>query len=220
MEPCRTADVATGAYETFDLSGNIAGLIADGRMSRSAADGDAAGAIDMSSYEAPVSVTIGERRGFWFGFGVFLKTLASLALRVALAIPFFKMGLGRWEKSLILRQETLDLYRSADYALKPCDVLPCVKMGLPERTYALPYPEIIAHAMSFAEIILPAALIIGFATRLSALGLLVMTALVFLINPLNWNEQLPWAAMALALVAYGPGRISFDHAIWKGFRRR
>lgn len=173
----------------------------------------------MASYEAAPIATVAERRGFWFGFGIFLKSLASLTLRIALAVPFLRLGLERWEKPLVLRS-TLDLYSAADYAIKPCEVLPCIKMGLQERTYALPYPEIIAHAASFAEVILPAALIIGFATRLSAFGLFVLTVLVFLINPMGWNEQLPSAAMALALVAYGPGRISFDHGIWKGFRRR
>ena len=62
---------------------------------------------------------------------------------------------------------------------------------------------------------------IGFATRLSALGLLGMTIVIFMVNPASWpNEALPWAAMALALIAYGPGLFSFDRLIWSSFRGR
>ena len=73
----------------------------------------------------------------------------------------------------------------------------------------------------FGEILLPAALVIGFATRLSALGMLAMIIVIFLVFPQYWvAETLPWAAMALALIAYGPGRISFDFLIWNSWKRR
>ena len=95
------------------------------------------------------------------------------------------------------------------------------QLGLTETAPALPFPYLAAWAGSFAEIILPAALVIGFATRLSALGLLVMTAVIFMVNPASWpNEQLPWAAMAIALIAFGPGFVSFDAMIRNALRRR
>ena len=48
-----------------------------------------------------------------------------------------------------------------------------------------------------------------------------MTIVIFMVNPASWpNEPLPWAAMALALIAYGPGLFSFDRLIWSGFRGR
>ena len=68
---------------------------------------------------------------------------------------------------------------------------------------------------------LPAALVIGFATRLSALGLFGMAIVIFMVNPQSWpNEQLPWAAMALGLIAYGPGRLSVGFLIWDSWKNR
>jgi DoxX. len=65
-----------------------------------------------------------------------------------------------------------------------------------------------------AEILLPILLVLGLATRFSALGLLVMTAVIQLIVPQGWvNFHLPWATMAIALIAVGPGRLSLDHWI-------
>jgi putative oxidoreductase len=79
---------------------------------------------------------------------------------------------------------------------------------------------------SSAEIILPAALVIGFATRISALGLLIMTGVIYTtyqslgVGPDQWQtETLPWAAMALALIAYGPGLFSVDRLIWSSVRQ-
>jgi len=150
---------------------------------------------------------------------IILQALASLALRFALAIPFWRSGLVRWEAPFELTEATKQLYQYV-YELRPCDVFSCPAFALPEKTYPLPYPEILAYAGSAAEIVLPAALVLGFATRLSALGLLGMTAVIFLVNPASWpNEQLPWAAMALGLIAYGPGLFSVDRLIWSSFRR-
>lgn len=149
------------------------------------------------------------------GVMVFIQALASLALRFALALPFWKSGLTRWEGFLKLRPATTYFYQEL------------YKPTLFGKTYAIPYPEITAFAASAAEIVLPAALVIGFATRLSALGLLVMTAVIYTtyqslgVSPGQWQtETLPWAAMALALIAYGPGRLSFDFLIRESFQGR
>jgi len=41
-----------------------------------------------------------------------------------------------------------------------------------------------------------------------------MAGVIFLVFPHTWaSEQLPWAAMALALIAYGAGKISLDYLI-------
>lgn len=146
---------------------------------------------------------------------IILQALASLALRFALAIPFWRSGLVRWDGFLELKPATLYLYEN-DYALNLL-----AQLKLVEPAPLLPYAEYFAWAGSFAEIILPAALVMGFATRLSALGLLGMTIVIFMVNPASWpNEALPWAAMALALFAYGPGLFSFDRLIWTSFRKR
>jgi len=141
------------------------------------------------------------------GYMIFIQAIASLVLRFGLAIPFWKSGLTRWDGFLQLRDQTVFFYEEI---YKPTLF-----------DYSIPYPDIAAWLGSFAEILLPAALVIGFATRVSALGLLVMTAVIFTIYPDTWRaETLPWAAMALALIAYGPGRISFDFLIWHSWKRR
>lgn len=146
---------------------------------------------------------------------IFLQTIASLVLRFGLAVPFWRSGLVRWDGPLDLSPATAFLYEY-DYTLKwPAQV------GLADEVITLPYPELFAWAGSFAEIILPAALVLGFATRLSALGLLGMAAVIFMVNPQTWpNEALPWAAMAMALIAFGPGWLSFDKLIKSSWRRR
>ena len=61
------------------------------------------------------------------------------------------------------------------------------------------------------EIVFPMLLVFGLATRFAALGTLGMTAIIFLTYPEHWpSEGLPWAAMSLAIMAFGPGRIAFD----------
>jgi putative oxidoreductase len=80
--------------------------------------------------------------------------------------------------------------------------------------YDLPAPDALAFVDGVAEIVLPILLVFGLATRFAALGLLVMTAVIEFIVPEGWaNFHLPWAAMAIAIVALGPGPISLDHLI-------
>ena len=67
---------------------------------------------------------------------------------------------------------------------------------------------------AIGEILFPILLVIGLATRFAALGTLGMTAIIFLTYPENWpSEGLPWAAMSLAIIAFGPGSIALDHFV-------
>jgi hypothetical protein len=43
--------------------------------------------------------------------------------------------------------------------------------------------------------------------------LLIMTGIVELTVPDGWPVHITWVAMVLALMAWGPGRLSIDHAI-------
>ena len=75
-------------------------------------------------------------------------------------------------------------------------------------------PDTLALLDSVAEIALPVLLVIGLATRFSALGLLVMTVVIQLVVPEGWaNFHLPWASLAVAIIALGPGKLSLDHLI-------
>lgn len=142
------------------------------------------------------------------GFAVLLQSVAALLLRLALAVPFWMMGVTRWSEFMVLRPEVVRLYEG-------------YRPTIAGTAYVLPYPDIFAQVVSAAEIVLPAALVIGFATRLSAFLVLLLTIFLLTLRPGTWlTETLPWAAMALALIAYGPGRISFDWFIWRGFGRR
>jgi putative oxidoreductase len=40
-----------------------------------------------------------------------------------------------------------------------------------------------------------------------------MTCIVELTVPDGWPIHITWAAMALAIMAWGPGRLSIDHAL-------
>lgn len=129
---------------------------------------------------------------------------APLFLRVALALPFFKSGLTKWDGFLSLSP-------SADFLFEEE-----FKLHVFGRIYDLPAPDLIAFASASAEIVFPILLVLGLATRFSALGLLCMTAVIQLIVPEGWaNFHLPWASMAIALIAIGPGRLSLDHLVGK-----
>lgn len=83
-----------------------------------------------------------------------------------------------------------------------------------ENEYALPLiPADLAAVMAtVAEHLLPVLLILGLCTRLSALGLLGMTAVIqVFVYPDAWMTHGLWAAPLLAVVARGPGRWSLDH---------
>jgi putative oxidoreductase len=66
-----------------------------------------------------------------------------------------------------------------------------------------------------AEHVLPVLLLAGLASRLSALGLMVMTLVIQLfVYPDGWPEHVLWFALLLLIVARGPGALSLDHLIW------
>lgn len=85
-----------------------------------------------------------------------------------------------------------------------------------ETEYALPVipHEVAAVLATVAEHLLPVLLILGLCTRLSALGLLGMTAVIqIFVYPDAWMTHGLWAAPLLAVAARGPGQWSADHLI-------
>lgn len=82
--------------------------------------------------------------------------------------------------------------------------------------YKLPLilPEFAAPLVAFAEHLFPLLILIGLATRFSALALLVMTATIqFLVYPDAYPTHGVWAAVLLFLIARGPGTVSLDYLI-------
>jgi len=128
--------------------------------------------------------------------------LAPPLLRLALAVPFFKSGLTKWDGFLSLSPAAVFLFEDE------------FKLHIFGQAYDLPLPTAVAFFDGVAEIILPVLLVIGLATRFSALGILVMTGVIQLVVPEGWaNFHLPWAALAVAIIALGPGMLSLDHLI-------
>ncbi|MBK5928061.1 DoxX family protein [Rhodobaculum claviforme] len=83
-----------------------------------------------------------------------------------------------------------------------------------EHVYALPLipPAWAAVLATIAEHILPVLLVLGLMSRLSALGLLIMTAVIqIFVFPGAWVTHGLWAVALLVVVAQGPGRLSLDH---------
>lgn len=80
--------------------------------------------------------------------------------------------------------------------------------------YRLPLlpPELAATLAAFAEHLFPVLLLIGLATRFSALALLGMTLTIqLLVYPDAYPTHGVWAASLLFLIAKGPGVVSIDH---------
>jgi len=82
--------------------------------------------------------------------------------------------------------------------------------------YRLPLlpPELAATLAAWGEHVFPVLLVLGLATRVSALALLGMTlAIQFLVYPGGYATHGTWAAVLLFLVARGPGPVALDHWI-------
>ncbi|PCK07758.1 MAG: hypothetical protein COA42_12710 [Alteromonadaceae bacterium] len=82
-----------------------------------------------------------------------------------------------------------------------------------EYEYGLPMPEFMAYLGTFGEFFLSIALLLGFMTRLSALGLLVMMAVIQYVYPGAWGLHLVWASILLYLLRDGGGSFSLDKII-------
>ncbi len=155
---------------------------------------------DLSQWTRRANRVVGALAPLW---------LAQLVLRFGLAVPFFRSGMSKWDGFLQLNDVALLLFNSE------------FRLHLPGGPYPYPAPAVMAFAAGSAEIVLPILLVFGLGTRFAALGLLVMTIVVQLTVPDGWPIHITWAAMALALMASGPGRLSLDHMLcaWRSGRR-
>ena len=127
--------------------------------------------------------------------------LVQLVLRFALAVPFWKSGVLKWDGFLRLSDTAVSLFTDE------------FMLHLPGGPYPFPAPTVTAFLSGSAEIAFPVLLVLGLATRFAALGLLFMTLIVELTVPDGWPVHITWAAIALALIAWGPGRLSLDFVI-------
>ena len=129
-------------------------------------------------------------------------SVAPPVARIALALPFLRSGLTRWDGFLSLSPATSFLFEEQFH------------LHILGAEYGLPWPGQLAYGVAVAEIVLPVLLLLGLATRFSALGLLLMTGVIQLVFPDGWsNFHLYWAALSLCVMALGAGRLSVDQLI-------
>ena len=121
-------------------------------------------------------------------------SLLALAARFGIAGIFFLSGRTKVDGLLTVSESAYALFRE-EY-----------------RVPILP-PEIAAHLAAYAEHLFPVLLVLGLFTRLSALALLGMTAVIqIFVYPDAWPTHLSWAGLLLYLVGRGGGAVSLDRA--------
>ena len=118
-------------------------------------------------------------------------TLLALPLRLAVATVFWNSAmtkLANWNTAIELFTE--------EYKVP---VIP---------------PEIAAYTAVSIELSAPVLLVLGLATRPTALILLGMTTVIeVFVYPQAWPTHLQWAAILLVLLCRGAGKASLDHLV-------
>jgi len=133
------------------------------------------------------------------------NTLLAFIARFSIAAVFWKSGQTKIEGlaiDIVSGTFTLGVPRLSDNAV-----------FLFKEEYKLPLlpPELGATLAALGEHILPLFILLGLATRLSALGLLGMTLVIQLfVYPDAYATHGTWAAVLLYLMAHGPGQLSID----------
>ncbi len=139
-------------------------------------------------------------RGVWTRIaqvveGLIGHSLLALASRLAIASIFFLSGRTKVDGLLTISDSAIYLF-TEEY-----------------RVPLLP-PQIAAHLAAYAEHLFPILLVLGLLTRLSALALLGMTAVIqIFVYPDAWPTHLSWAALMLYLIGRGGGALALDRAI-------
>jgi len=141
-----------------------------------------------------------DRASHWVRF-IAQPSFVQLVLRFALAVPFWRSGILKWDGFLQLNDTAVTLFTDE------------FKLHLPGGPYPFPAPAVMAFLSGCGEITFPVLLVFGLGARFAALGLLFMTLTVELTVPEGWPIHITWAAMALAIMAYGAGRLSLDHLL-------
>ena len=127
-----------------------------------------------------------------------LQPLALLALRLYVSSVFFRAGIVKisdWGATLALFHDEYKV------PLLPPDLAACVG--------------------AFGELAFPLLITLGLLGRCGAAGLFVVNAMAVISYPQLWGFECPagidahfyWGSILLALVVFGPGRLSIDHYI-------
>lgn len=128
-------------------------------------------------------------------------TLLAIPARIFIAATFFLSGRTKVDGFLTLKPSTYYLFQH-EY-----------------RIPLIPAP-IAAHIAAYSETFFPILLILGLASRLSAVALLGMTAVIeVFVYPDAWETHLGWATALAFIIFRGPGGLSLDHLIRRVFDR-
>jgi len=152
--------------------------------------------------------------------GVVPYALVALGLRLIIARIFFLAGQTKIAGPAI----PIALFnRDGDFAITlPAEIKPSTFELFQTQYAALPLPPTVAaYLFTYAEFVLPVCLVLGFATRLSALALLVMTVLVqvYVMPEALWTTHVYLFAILMVLMSVGPGAISLDALIRTVYRK-
>ena len=123
--------------------------------------------------------------------------IVALIARIAAASVFWRSGQTKIDGFFEVRDSTFYLF---------------------SEKYKVPLipPDIAAYLATYQELIGAVLLVVGLATRLTALAFIGMVAVIqTFVYPEGWPDHLLWFALLLLLVARGPGAISLDQLIWR-----
>lgn len=164
---------------------------------------------------APSSALVTLLTGIIARFSRIPDTLITLIGRFAIAAIFWKSGQTKIEGfavDLVAGEFRFGWPQLSDSALE-----------LFRSEYRLPLlpPELAAPLAAFGEHVFPLLILIGLATRFSALALLIMTLTIqIFVYPDAYPTHGVWATVLLVLIARGPGAISLDHWLFRHYAGR
>ena len=123
-----------------------------------------------------------------------------LLVRVALAVPFWFSGIQKTEAG-----RGWEIWNVSD-----------LTVTLFAEQFKVPVlgPETAAILSSIGEHVFPVLLVLGLFSRLGATGLFFMTLVIQLfVFPASWPVHILWFALALTVMAMGPGAASLDRLL-------
>lgn len=124
-------------------------------------------------------------------------SLYALMMRGAIFLVFFQSARTKVDGLLTIKESTFFLF---------------------QYEYALPLlpPHLAAYMATYSEHFFSLLILLGLGTRFAALPLLGMTLVIqTFVYPEAYVVHLSWAAMLVALVALGGGRLSLDHLLFR-----
>ena len=136
-----------------------------------------------------------------------LQPIVNFGVRFYIAYIFFKSGLTKVDSNFMVPQATIDLF---------------------DWEYNAPINEIpaalSANLASYAELIFPILLVIGFLSRPAAVGLFILNAVAMIyvastdFAAVGIWQHTAWGAMLGLVIIYGPSKLSLDSWIGDKFQ--